>query len=162
MTITKQTNIKNRTYYFYNDLIKLSYFYPDMLKLNKKTFKGIDIHFIGYVTKKEEYKINIVNPLYLLICKIDGFIEQKRRNKYLNIAFTENNDKILENHKEVLSGIKSCIKKINNTKSGEYEKDYMEIRFNFDYKLPLSKQLKLISVTIVIRSVYEEDGKYYP
>ena len=38
----------------------------------------------------------------------------------------------------------------------------MEIRFNFDYKLPLSKQLKLISVTIVIRSVFEEDGKYYP
>ena len=111
MTITKQMNIKNRTYYFYNDLIKLFYFYPDMLKLNKKTFKGIDIHFIGYVTKKEEYKINIVNLLYLLIYKIDGFIEQKRRKKYLNIAFTENNDKILENHKEVLSGIKSCIKK---------------------------------------------------
>ena len=44
MTITKQTNIKNRTYYFYNDLIKLFDFDPNMLKLDKKTFKGINIY----------------------------------------------------------------------------------------------------------------------
>ena len=44
MTITKQTNIKNRTYYFYNDLIKFFDFDPNMLKLDKKTFKGINIY----------------------------------------------------------------------------------------------------------------------
>ena len=71
MVVTKQMNIKNRTYYFYNDLIKLFNFDPNMLKLHKKTFKGIDIYYIGYVTTKEEYKINIVNRLYLLIYKID-------------------------------------------------------------------------------------------
>ena len=43
MTITEQLNIKNKTYYFYNDLIKLFYFDPNMLKLDKKTFRGIDI-----------------------------------------------------------------------------------------------------------------------
>ena len=48
-----------------------------MLKLHKKTFKGMNIYHIGYVTKKEEEKINGVNPLYLLIYKIDGFIEEK-------------------------------------------------------------------------------------
>ena len=52
MAITKKMNIKNRTYYFYNDLIKLFDFDPNMLKVNKKAFTG-------YVTKKEEYKINI-------------------------------------------------------------------------------------------------------
>ena len=62
--------------------------------------KGIDIYFIGYVTKKEEYKINSVNPLYLLIYKIDGFIEEKSGNKYLNIAFTDNNDEVLKNIKK--------------------------------------------------------------
>ena len=72
-------NIKNRTYYFYNDLIKLFDLDPDMLKLNKKTFKGIDIYYIGYVAKQEEYKINSLNPLYLLIYKIYGFIEKKTR-----------------------------------------------------------------------------------
>ena len=39
-------------------------------------------------------------------------------------------------YKEVLRGIKSCIEKINNSKSGEYEKYYMEIKFNSDDKLP--------------------------
>ena len=100
MTITKQINIKNRTYYFYNDLIKLFDFDSNMLKLDKKTIKGIDIYYTGDVTRKEEYKINSVNPLYLLIYKIDGFIEEKRGNKYLNIAFTDNNDEVLKNIKK--------------------------------------------------------------
>ena len=79
MTTTTQMNIKNRTYYFYNYLIKLFDFDSDMLKLNKKTLKDINICYIGYVTKKEEYKTNSVNLLYLLIYKIDGFIEEKKR-----------------------------------------------------------------------------------
>ena len=60
-----------------------------------------------------------------------------------------------------MSGIKSCIEKINNNKSGEYEKNYMKIKFNSDDKLSLNKQLEFLSVTIVIRSVFEEDGKNY-
>ena len=61
-----------------------------------------------------------------------------------------------------MSEIKSCIEKINNNKSGEHENDYMKIKFNSDDKLPLNKQLKFLSVTIVIRSVFEEDDKSYP
>ena len=61
-----------------------------------------------------------------------------------------------------MSGIRSRIEKINNSKSGECEKDYMKIKFNSDDKLPLNKQLKFLTVAIVIRSVFEEDGKYYP
>ena len=95
MAITKQMNIKNRTYYFYNDLIKVFNFDQNMLKLDKKTFKGINIYYIGHATKKEEYKINSVNPLYLLVYKTDGFIEEKGENKYLNIAFIDNNDELL-------------------------------------------------------------------
>ena len=72
------------------------------------------------------------------------------------------NDEVLRKYKEVLSEIKSCIEKINNNKSGEYEKDHMKIKFDTDDKLPLNKQLKFFSVTIVIRPVYEDDGKYYP
>ena len=110
---------------------------------------------------QKKYKINSVNPLHLLIYKIDGFIEEKGGTKYLNIALTDNNDKVLKTYMEVLSGIKSGIEKINNNKSVEYEKNYMKNRFDSDDKLPLNKQLKFLSVTIVIRSVYEDDGKYY-
>ena len=54
------------------------------------------------------------------------------------------------------------MKKINNNKSREYEKDYMKINFDSDDNLPLNKQLKFLSVTIVIRSIFEDDVKYYP
>ena len=58
MAITKQMNIKSRTYYFYNDLIKLFNFDPNMLKVDKKkTFKGINIYYIGYVTKKNNTRL---------------------------------------------------------------------------------------------------------
>ena len=88
--------------------------------------------------------------MYLFIYKIDGFIEEKGGNKYLNITFTDNNDEVLKKYKEVLSEIKRSIEKINNNKSREYEKDYMKIEFNSNNKLPLNKQLKFLSVTIVI------------
>ena len=51
--------------------------------------------------------------------------------------------------------------KVNINKSGEYEKDYIKIRFNSDDKFPLNKPLKFLNATIVIRSVFEEDDKYY-
>ena len=47
--------------------------------------------------KKEKYTINSVNPLYLLIYKMDGFIEGKGGNNYLNIALTGNNNEALKN-----------------------------------------------------------------
>ena len=79
----KQINIRNKTYYFYDDMI------------NVKDF-DIAIYYIGYITKKDEYKINSVNPLYLLIHEIDGFIEEIEGIKYLNIAFTDSNSEVLK------------------------------------------------------------------
>ena len=51
---TKQLNIKNRTYYFYNDLINAINFEGSNLKLDKKAWKDIDIYYIGYVDKKPD------------------------------------------------------------------------------------------------------------
>ena len=48
----KQLNIKNRTYCFYNDLMNDLNFEPNSLKLDQKTWKDIDIYYIGYVDKK--------------------------------------------------------------------------------------------------------------
>ena len=64
---TKQLDIKNKSYYFYNDLINLSNF--TMNKLNKRTWKDNDIYYIGYVdkSKPEDWCVNSVNPLYLMI-----------------------------------------------------------------------------------------------
>ena len=75
--VTKQLNIKNRTYYFWNDLINIKNFDPALLKLGKKSSIGANIYYIGYVTKKPEYNINSVKPLYLVVAELDGFIEEK-------------------------------------------------------------------------------------
>ena len=160
MGITKEMNIKTRTYYFYNDLINIKDFDPKLLKPDKKSYKNIDIYYIGYITKNEEYKINSVNPIYLLVHRIDGFIEEKRGNKYLNIAFTDSNNEVLKKYAEVWSGIKDQIEMINYGKLEEYEKDYLKIKFNSDGNLPLNKQLKFLNVTIIVKIVFEED-KYY-
>ena len=50
MGITKQMNIKNRIYYFHNDLINIKDFDPKLLKLYNKTSMDIDIYYTGYVT----------------------------------------------------------------------------------------------------------------
>ena len=48
-----QINIKNRTYYFYNDIIDLKKFDATLLKIDKKSYKNIDIYYIGNVTNKK-------------------------------------------------------------------------------------------------------------
>ena len=50
---TKQLDIKNKSFYFYNDLINLSNFSMNNLELDKKTWKDIDIFYIGYVDKNK-------------------------------------------------------------------------------------------------------------
>ena len=67
---TKQINIKNRIYYFYNDQIDLKDFDARLLKIDKKDYNESDIYYIAYVTIKKVVdfnNINSVNPLYLMI-----------------------------------------------------------------------------------------------
>ena len=49
----KQINIKNRTYYFFDDMINVKNFDPNLLKIDQKSYKNIDIYYIGYVTMKD-------------------------------------------------------------------------------------------------------------
>ena len=96
MATTKQMSIKNETYYFYNDVISIKDFDPKLLKLDQKSFKNIGVYYIGYITKKYEYKVNSVNPLYLLVHRTDDFIEEKEGSKYLNIAFKDSYSELLK------------------------------------------------------------------
>ena len=111
MVTTKQMNIKNRTYYFYNDLINIKDFNPKLLKLDKKSFKSIGVYCIGYITKKDEYKFNSVNPLCLLVDEIDGFIEEIEGSKCLNIAITDSNSEALKNMQKFGVELKIKLKK---------------------------------------------------
>ena len=105
--------------------------------------------------------INSVNPLYLGITHVNGYIEEKGVDKYLVFDSTDENKKLLEKYNDVFNGIRDKIKEINNNEC-DYEKDYTKIKFNSDDDLPLNKLLKFSLTTITIRYVFEEDGKLYP
>ena len=86
METVKQIDIKNRTYYFYNDIIDLESFKSNLLKIDKKSYKDIGIYNIGYITIKKIgdcKNIYSVNPLYLRITHANGYIKEINENKYL-------------------------------------------------------------------------------
>ena len=75
----KEINIKNQTYYIFNDFINITNFDPNLLKIDKKSYKNIDIYYIGYIIMKDPdfVKINSVNSLQLIFDKVDGHLGKK-------------------------------------------------------------------------------------
>ena len=53
MVETKKLNIKNRAYYFFDDMIDIKNFHSNLLKIDKKSHKDTDIYYIGYITIKK-------------------------------------------------------------------------------------------------------------
>ena len=152
-----EVNIKNRTYYFFDDMIDIRNFHSNLLKIDKKSHKDIDIYYIGYITIKKFSdceNIHSVNPLYLIIHSATGYFKEKYGEKYLIIDSTEK-------YEEVFSGIKSEIEALNDKKELFYEKNYGRIGINTDDDLPLNKQLKFPTLTIIIRCILQKGKKLY-
>ena len=70
---------------------------------------GNDVYYIGYITKKPQWNVNSVKPLYLLINRIKDHFEEVDGDKYLIIS--SDNDDIMQKYQEVFDGIKVIIKK---------------------------------------------------
>ena len=155
----KRINIKNRTYYFYNNITDLKHFDTNFLKIDKTNYKEINIYYVGYIkiTEIGEYKtIYNVNPLYLRINHASRYIEEQNGNKYLIFDSVDENKEVLKKYANVWDGIKHKIKAINAGKENHYEKDYMKIKFNSNGDLPSNKPLKFHLVTIIFRSVFKK------
>ena len=162
---TKELNIKNQTYYFFNYMIKIKHFHPNLLKIDKKSHKDINIYYIGYIVIKSYgdcENVHSVNPLHLMINSATGYFKEKNGSKYLVFDSGNENNEVLKKYNEVWNGIKNKIETINSGKTSEYYKDFMKIKFNSADNLPLNKTLKLCNMTLVIRFVFEEHGKLYP
>ena len=147
----------------------------NLIKIDKKSYKDIDVYYIGYIkiTKIDDCeKIYSVYSSYLITDKVDEHIEcksverssagEKNGKKYLVFDFTDENEEVLKKYTNFWDGIKNKIEKINGSKKGEYGKDFMKIKFNTDDNLPLNKPLKLHLLTIIVRCIFEEDSKFYP
>ena len=148
---TKQLNIRDRSYYFYNDLISFWNFGERNLKLNKKSWKDFDIYYLGYVDKKPEWHVNSLNQLYFIVNRVYGMIFKENGTKYLSIHKPEN---VFKKFEQVFSDIKQNIKKI----SGEeviYNNNFQKIKFSTDDDLPLNELIYFRNLTVVIRCVFK-------
>ena len=97
--------------------------------------------------------------MYLIIAYASGYIEEKSVNKYLIFDSADENKELLKKFNDVWNGIRDKIKEISRGEC-DYEKDYMKMKFNSDDNVPLKKPLKFHNITMIIRSVFEEDGKF--
>ena len=92
----------------------------------------------------------------------DRYIEEVNGNKYLIFASRDKSKEVLTKYLKLQDDIKYLIKIINGGEAGKYEKEYMKIKFISDDNLPLNKILKLHNLTIIVRSFFQVEKKYYP
>ena len=109
-------------------MINIKGFDSILLKIDKKPYKNIGIYNIGYiVTKNDDYKnINSVNPLYLIISKVEVYIEEDFGNKYLAFTSTNDNKQVLAKFQKLWDEVKYLIETVNGDGKGEYEKRFCE------------------------------------
>ena len=96
-----------------------------------------------------------------MINKIKGHFEEEDGDKYLIIS--SENGNIMQKYQEDFDGIKEIIKRINDYSYPiKYNDNYMKIKFNTNDNIILNKIIYFPTITIIIRSVTQKDGKYYP
>ena len=107
-------------------IIDIINFQSNLLKIEKKSYKDIDIYYIGYIAIEKFgdcNNIHSVNPLYLIIQSATGYFKEKNGEKHLIIDSTKK-------YEEVFSGIISETKTINCGEKLFYEENYAIIRVN--------------------------------
>ena len=101
MSRVREINIKNCMYF--DHLINTKNIDPNNVKVDEKSYKSILIYYIGYVT------IDSVKPLYFIINKIYGYIEEHNGNKNLILVHTDESKDTLKKHEELWKKIKYLI-----------------------------------------------------
>ena len=162
MEAIKQINIKNRTYYFYNDIINLDEFDESKIKVDKKDFSDIDIYYLDYEHKKKISECNVinsVNPLCLRIINMNGqFVKGKDNAWCLIISYKD------DVYEKLVDIFESTKKKITEKACDvvEYDNDYMKIKLESNNIFATDKDVNIHLATIIIRAIFAQDRKYYP
>ena len=69
----------------------------------------------------------------------------------------------MQKYQEVFDGIREIIKKLNDhSQPIKYDDNYMKVKFNIGDNIRPNKIIYFPTITIIIRSVTQKDGKYCP
>ena len=85
-------------------------------------------------------KIDGVNPLYLIVGKINRYFDEYNRNKYFTLVLTDESKEIMKKYEELWGKIRDIIRSVTNN-SDSYIEKYMKINFNSVDDLPSKKTL---------------------
>ena len=120
----------------------------------------MDIYYIGYVLNPS-YDYNTINPLYFVINRLIGYIEEIEGSddKYLAVTKSMCNRKIIHSFDTIWNHIKH---KVNPNNFNNNIKSYDKLRFNSDIDLPADTLIEFHSLVINVSCVIEKDGKHYP
>ena len=136
----KDTDMKNHSYYFFDNIINIKNFDPNIIKIDEKSCKIVLINYIGHVTMKNlKYVIiNSINTLYLLFSKVNVCFEEINKSKSLTLVLTNESREKFEKYKELQHKIRDLFRSLTKN-SDDYDEKYMKIKFNSDDKLSLNK-----------------------
>ena len=80
----KDIDIKNQTYYFFNDIINIKNFDPNNVKVDEVIQK--DSYLLHWICDHKRFEINNVNPLYFIFVKVSGYFGEIHKSKYLTLV----------------------------------------------------------------------------
>ena len=156
----KDISIKNRTYYFFNDIFSIKDFDPNNIKIDKKSYKNILIYYTGYETIKNDLHIYSVNPSYLILGKVNRYFVKINGNKYLTLIPTNESKEKIKKYEELWIKIRDLIRSITKNLD-DYDEKYLKSKFDSDDNFPLNKTVIVPIVTKGLRTAFYENNKYY-
>ena len=152
----KSLKIKNKYYYYWNDIIYIDDFDTGLVKIFKRESKiGVNIYYIGCKPDCDD----TITPLYLFINRLFGFIEQVEGSSDRYLAISINNEIIINIFNKLWKFIEN---KIISDDSNNKIKEYYKLRFDSDLYLPLDTLIEFHSLIINVNCVIEKDNEYYP
>ena len=141
-------NIENRLFTLFAKLVNIFDFNSKRLSIRKTGSGEMCIYYIDYDK----------DPFYLVIDDLKGYFEQNDDNKYLTMIFTSKSQKMM--YTRIWEEIKKVINEVDEFSN--YDKDYDVISFDTDHILSLNSIINIYSTTIIIRSVFKDNNKFYP
>ena len=114
-------------WYFSDNIINIKKFDPSNIKIHKKSYKNILIYYIGYVTIKDAkyLKIHRLNPLYLIINKVQGYFVEINKSEYLTLVPTNESKQKIKKYEELWNKIWDLITSITKNLD-DYDEKYVK------------------------------------
>ena len=75
----------------------------------------------------QRFKINIVNPLYLIFSKVNVYVEKINKDKYLTLVPTNESKEMIKKYEELLSKIRDLVRSATKN-SDDYDEKYLKIK----------------------------------